>query len=87
MNQFMKERAVVTRRIDESSAGRHVHGIRAWPVIGAEFMLAGQMKGRAIGPSGHDGFAGLAGFNLVRMCWLIGLGRGSPSHCSTLKAV
>ena len=39
-------------------------------------MFAGQMKGGAIGPSGHDGFASFVGFNFVRLCWLLDLGKG-----------
>src|SRR5579863_4426625 len=65
VNQFMKKRVVVMRCIDESSAGGHVHGIRARPVIGAVFVFARQMKGGTVGPSGQDGFAGIVGFNFV----------------------
>src|SRR5205814_6062947 len=56
VNQFMKKRAVIMRRIDESCAGGHVHGIGAWPGISAVLVFAGQMKGGTTGPSVHDGF-------------------------------
>ena len=48
-------------------------------------MFAGQMKGGAIGPSDHNGFASFVGFNFVRLCWLIDMGKGEPVALLNIK--
>ena len=89
VDQFVKQGAVVVRRIHEAGTGGHVDGIGAWPVVSAVLGGAGQMEGGAVLPSGNDGFAesrprrspgAVAGCSRSA-------GSVRPSHCSTLKTV
>ena len=52
-----------------------MYRVRAWPIVGAEFRFAGQVKTGPIAPSAYNGLAGVVDFNIIGPDWLLNLGK------------
>jgi len=66
MNQFVKQGAVIVRRIHEAGTSRHVDGICRGPIISAVFGGAVEIERGAALPSGDDALAEFVFVNFRR---------------------
>jgi stage V sporulation protein SpoVS len=66
VNQFVKQGAVIVRRIHEAGTSRHMDGIGRGPIISAIFGGAVEIERGAALPSGDDAIAEFVFVNLRR---------------------
>jgi len=63
------------RGIHETGADRHVYRVGAWPIIGAVFRFAVQVKAWPIAPSAYNGLASFVDYSFIGQDRLLNLGK------------